>query len=259
MRQLPLLVLGALLLGGGFFHAWQEQSERQRLERRIEALQAKLDALNDALQDTTPGWHPAAPGDPLARAQGSVSAGAGTAPKVGAPPAALERAAPGGVPNSAQVPAGPRQAELLALLESNDPVVQERMRKLVADQEQVLRDEERGRRQAAWEERTTKQLDDLAKQVSLTPQQVDALFAILTASHDRIGETFRAARESHDFGQAEQQIEQHEKQADDEARGLLDPKQYEAYEAMREEEAQRRGWGGREAGRSAPPQRGATR
>jgi hypothetical protein len=163
---------------------------------------------------------------------------------------------PGAKPEDSRLPAREQPIELLALLESDDPVVQERMRKLVAEQEQALRDEERGRRQAAWEERTSKRLDELANQVSLTPQQVDALFAIMTASRDKIGETFRAARETHDFGQAEDQIEQHEKQADDEARGLLDAKQYEAYEAMRADEAQRRGWGGREA-RSAPRARGA--
>jgi len=258
MRQLPLLVLGALLLGGGFFHAWHEQSERKRLERRIEALQARLDALNDAQQDGTRGW--SAAGDPVAQAQLGARPGAAPPLKAGAPPraAAFDRPGPGGDPNSARVPAGAPPADLLSLLESEDPVVQERMRRLVAEQEQVLRDEERGKRQAAWEERTTRRLDELAKQVSLTPQQVDGLFAILTASRDRIGETFRAARESHDFGQAEQQIEQFEKQADDEARGLLNGKQFEAYEAMRAEEAQRRGWGARET-KSAPPERGASR
>lgn len=261
MRQLPLLVLGALLLGGGFFHAWQEQSERRRLERRIESLQAKLDAMNDTLQDTAGGWSSAAGGDPLARAQRSARAGAEPPPKVGVPPrgAAFERSMPGAKQEDLRVRAGERPAELLALLESDDPVVRERMRKLVAEQEQALRDEERVRRQAAWEERTSKRLDELAKQVSLTPQQVDALFAILTASRDKIGEAFRAARESHDFGQAEEQIEQYEKEADEEARGLLDAKQYEAYEAMRADEAQRRGWGGRETGRSAPAERPATR
>jgi hypothetical protein len=253
MRQLPVLVLGVLLLGAGFFHVWREQAEQERLERRVEALQAKVDALNGEMQEG------AAPDSPVGLGAAPRAAGAAAASE---PPATAE---PMGARAMTAMPMGEgpvdraapgTQAQLLAVLESDDPVIQERMRKLIADQEVALRDQERERRQAAWEERTSSRLEELSRQVSLTPQQVDALFAILTASHDKVGESFRAARETHDFGQAEQQIEQHEKQADEEARGLLDSKQYEAYQTMRAEDADRRGWRGREpARRPASPGR----
>lgn len=253
MRRYLPWVLGVLAVGLLLWRQQGQQAEIDSLRADMRLLKADAElpeggrgpeTVSGAPRDSDEGeaGRPAA-GTPRPRAQGDAAGSdapaAPEAPRVG------DRAWTRQAPEAAH-------DELLELLASDDPAVRARVREVVEAAEEERRDERREQWQQRWESHTLERLGTLGQQVSLSQQQQDALFAILTVARDRAAEVLRQSREQGgDFREAREQLAKFREDARSEARELLDAKQYEAFEQMMEEE---RGRGaGRRGGGGPPP------
>jgi len=231
----------------GVLALWQwQQSDIEALTRRVDTLEGELSELSAR----TEGIHPGVTGPQLIPGPGRNAASRAADGQAATSTSATAPAPPAKAPLPLLGQSGERALQaVLAALESERPEIQDKVREVVRAQQEALWEERRERRQAMWEQRQTERLEKLAADVNLSQQQVDALFAILTASRDRVGELFRQARESQSFEGVHEQAERVRQEADGEAKALLDDRQYEAYEAMRQEQRDRR----RQQHRPPPP------
>jgi hypothetical protein len=128
---------------------------------------------------------------------------------------------------------------LLDVLSTDDPELRQGFRNLVREEQAVLRDEQRERRQTQWEEQTSTRLATFRRDNGLTQDQEDGLFALLTAARDRTGELFRGARESDappSRVEVRARMDAIRKETDGEVRELLDARQFDAFQKLQEEE-----------------------
>ncbi len=139
---------------------------------------------------------------------------------------------------------------VLGTLESEDPAVQERVRKVMRRELSALRQERRESRWSKRQERATKRFEAMASRANLTQDQVETLEPAMLEERDQIRTIFRDARQNQEFGKAREKVTAVRAETDAEARETLDEDQYKEYEKMRAEEAER--WN-RRGGRRGPP------
>ena len=133
------------------------------------------------------------------------------------------------------------QGAVLDVLDSDDPEVRDRLDALVRDSLEEEREQRMERRRERIEQRAAERLDQLASDANLTRAQVDELDMVLSLEREEIFSMFRAAREDGSWNEARQRAGEIRTVTDDKVAGLLSGTQLDAYNAMREEDAQRRG------------------
>jgi len=254
-QKIAFGLLAAGLLGLFARGQWQ-QGELERLSGEVAALKQLGPEIEDAVGVPFVAQHVAgqapttAPDLPGVRHQPAEAAAAGSEGRV--VEALSDKRTERPVAPAVQA----TRDQLMEVLESDDPQVRERVQALVDEVNEARRDERREQRQQRWETRTASRLETLAKQVSLSQQQQDALFAIMTAARDRAAEAFRSARESGgDFEAAREEAMKARKTAQAEASELLDERQMQAFDAMLDEErgpGRGPGGGGGSGRRSGP-------
>ena len=232
--------LGVLLL----LFSWQ-QGEVEELRQKIALLEAEVSELT-AKVDVADRRQAPTEHTPVVRRPAMTPSGTATPEEDsrGEPDEPSSRGIPSEVQGLARARRlggdnPERQVQLRAIvdaLEEEDSPLRGEFRKLVRKEQDAIWDEFRERRQAAWEKRTNERLEKLATSASLTSEQVDALYATMTAARDRIGEVFRGARESQNFDKAHDEAARIRTEADAEARQLLNEDQYKAYEEMQKEQ-----------------------
>ncbi|MDH5672426.1 MAG: hypothetical protein OEZ06_09780 [Myxococcales bacterium] len=236
-----------LWLGGQLV---DQRDQLSRIEKRVTNLETEIEGVWDSPAPAPAAFLPrtaraAAPATaPIAEDARQQDAASTFGRRT--PGAALDDQAPGGSVHLV------REA-LVEVLSTEDPELREGFRQLLREEQAVMRDERRERRQTRWEQRTSERLANFGSEHGLSQGQQDALFALLTATRDRAGEAFRQAREGDQppsRGQLRAQMQTLRREADDEARGLLDDKQFEAYQQMVQEERLLGPGGG---GRRGPP------
>ncbi len=127
------------------------------------------------------------------------------------------------------------------MLDSDDPQVRERLDALVRDSLEEEREQRMERRRERAEQRAAERLDQLANDANLTRAQVDELDAALAQEREEIFAIFRAAREDGSWNEARQKAGEIRTGTDEKVAELLSEGQLDAWNAMREEDAQRRG------------------
>lgn len=231
-----LAAVGAIGLLAAF--QWQ-QGQIETLQRRVDTLEGELAEFDIP----TLGVHPDDRTTLPSRAPAAARVAGGQDGPVAAHLPTAARPTTEGAPGQAPQPRysdDQAMRAVVAALESDRPEIQEKVREVVRAQQEALWDERRERRQVMWEQRENARLERLATEANLSQSQVDALFAILTASRDRVGEMFRDARQNQSFEGVHERAEEIRKQADAEAQELLDEQQYKAYQSMREEQRESR-------------------
>lgn len=134
------------------------------------------------------------------------------------------------------------ESAIMDLLESDNPVLQERLKEVIRLEQEQLVEERRERWQVRWIERTRKRLSQLAEQVGLSSEQEEWLSTAIEAERQQISEAFNEARRSGSFREARSEARQLRKATDEGAQAeLQDKEQFEAYLEMREEDRSRRG------------------
>lgn len=133
------------------------------------------------------------------------------------------------------------QGAVLDVLDSDDPQVRERLDALVRDSLEEEREQRMERRRERAEQRAAERLDQLANDANLTRAQVDELDAALAQEREEIFAIFRAAREDGSWNEARQKAGEIRTGTDEKVAELLSEGQLDAWNAMREEDAQRRG------------------
>lgn len=129
---------------------------------------------------------------------------------------------------------------VMEALESYNPQIRDRLRAVVQEEQERLREEAREERRERWDQRTEDRLAKLTDNVSLSPHQLSSLTEWLSLERDQITEVFRQARRDHSFGEAREKAQKFRNETNEEVKGLLDDDQFTAYQAMREEEDNRR-------------------
>jgi hypothetical protein len=222
-------VLGVLALGALGARVFEQ-------ERQIAGLRRDLDALRAASPD--PDRVPALPGAARVPAPSPVltsvpprAPGAQPTPSAPAPSTAQPRA-----PVSADEVARVESA-MLSLLESDRPVLRDKLRSVVQEQQETIEHEQREQRRERWIARTESRLAELGGNAALTAQQRQAILDILLGSRDQIMDVFGSAATSDDYAKARETVKSLRTEADTRVHALLNEPQFQAYkEAMAEDE-----------------------
>jgi hypothetical protein len=156
---------------------------------------------------------------------------------------ALQRVEPPAAPGAPMVvpaaapPSSP--GALMDLLESDDPVLRERFRSVLQEEQQNLFEERREQQQARQAERSHERVTKLAARVQLSDQQVSWLNDALDAERDQVSDVFAKAREDQNFPEARDKVTQIRATTDEQVKAQLKGDQFSAYQDMREEDRRR--------------------
>jgi hypothetical protein len=112
---------------------------------------------------------------------------------------------------------------------------------LVREEMETQRQERWERRRERIEERAAERIEQLAEDASLSDQQTEQLGELLADERDRFFNLFAEARQTMAWDEAREQSETIRSESDAAVAELLTGTQLEAFQAMREEEAARRG------------------
>jgi hypothetical protein len=129
---------------------------------------------------------------------------------------------------------------VMEALESYNPQIRDRLRAVIQEEQERLREQVRQERRERWDARARERLTELADQVHLSSHQLDSLNGWLSNERDQVFDVLRQARQDHSFAEAGEKVETIRRQTDEQARDLLDDAQFNAYQTMREEEISRR-------------------
>ena len=129
---------------------------------------------------------------------------------------------------------------VMEALESYNPQIRDRLRAVVQEEQEQLREERMQQRRERWEERSRERLAALAQGASLSSDQHATLGEWLNRERDQITELFAQARRDFSFGEARDKAVEIREETDAQVRELLDEDQLTAYQAMRTEEVNRR-------------------
>ena len=129
---------------------------------------------------------------------------------------------------------------VMEALESYNPEIRNRLKAVIQEEQDRIREETRQERRRRRDERAKEQLAKLAQDADLSPTQVTFLTDRLSLERDLISEIFREARADHSYGEASDKAQKIRAETDGEVQELLDDQQFTVYQAMREEEMNRR-------------------
>lgn len=173
-------------------------------------------------------------------AQLDAPARAGRVERRARPPQRVEAPAAPGAPMVVPAAAPPSSpGALMDLLESDDPVLRERFRAVLQEEQQNLFEERREQQQARQAERAHERVTRLAARVQLSEQQVNWLNDALDAERDQVSDAFAKAREDQNFPEARDKAAQIRAATDEQVKAQLKGDQFSAYQDMREEERRR--------------------
>ncbi len=130
------------------------------------------------------------------------------------------------------------------VLDSDDPEVRDKLRTVIAEEQEKLRDTRWTQRLERRKARTTERIREFADEHKLDAVQTEQLEELITKEVDVVGEIFRDARRDMNFEDAREMVGIVRGETDKEAEGILDGEALEAYQTMRAEEAERFGGGG---------------
>jgi len=129
---------------------------------------------------------------------------------------------------------------VMEALESYNPQIRNRLKAVIEEEQDRIREETRHERRKRRDERARQQLAKLAEDADLSPTQVTFLTDRLSLERDLIAEIFREARADHSYGEASDKAQKIRAETDGEVQELLDDQQFTVYQGMREEEMNRR-------------------
>jgi len=112
---------------------------------------------------------------------------------------------------------------------------------LVREEMETQRTERWERRRERIEQRSADRMDQLASDADLSEDQHESVSTLLSTERDRVFELFAEARQTMAWDEAREQAEAIRAESDAKVAELLSPTQQEAFQAMREEQAERRG------------------
>jgi hypothetical protein len=141
------------------------------------------------------------------------------------------------------------ESVLLEALDSDNPEVRERIKGVVAEEQQRLHQEHRQERMQRWAERSREMVGQLARDHGFSEEQTDRVNAQLDQEREQIRSLFEGATGETGFRGLREQMRAIRDQTDGAVKELLDEGQFAAYQTMREEQRPRfggRGWGGGE-------------
>lgn len=236
MQKNTQVVLNSLLftavagLGG---LAWSQGAELDELKDEVARLHVQVEHDPRHAQGTEAAAVPTV--DAPERAGPSISA-AGEYPSGGRPDAPSA--------HRAEAPAIEPTSVVRSALESDDPELRDSLRKAIAEEQDTLREERWRERQQRREERTRERIGELAVEADLDATQEEQIEELLLAEIGEVSTLFRDARRDMNWGEARQKAEDLRAETDKKARDVLDEKQFEAYEKMRQDESQGFGRGG---------------
>lgn len=223
-------VLGAI--------AWAQHAALTEVEEKLEQLGSST--LTDNLRSTIT----AAP-----RTESSDLPAANRANAVSAAP--LGRAKGPAVPVTE-----PGQAPNVEAAALDDPEVRTKLREVISEEQQVLREQRWAERQERREAQIRERVRELAANNHVDGATSLQLEDLLVTEQAEISDLFRAAREDGSWGEMREKATGIRAETDEEAELLLDAEQYAQYKAMRAEEEERWGRRGPRDGRRSDQPRG---
>jgi hypothetical protein len=239
LRYLPL-VFAVGLLGALGLRVYDQDRRIARLREDLEALRAS--AAREPLAERAPRGP-----DPLsaARAAGHLASNTDIAramPRAQVAEAPASGAAPRPVPRAPVTPEEIERVEsaVLSLLESERPVLREKLRAAVAEQRDALDQEQQEQRRERWIARIEARLAEPTGAAALTAAQRQTILDLIVANRDQITDLMRSADSSADFTAARGTIRQLRTETDAKIRELLNDAQYKAYKESQRDEDDRR-------------------
>jgi hypothetical protein len=130
---------------------------------------------------------------------------------------------------------------VMALLDSENPQIHERLRAVVQEEQQRLSDERRDQWQARAAERSRGRVTELAARVGLSDKQTDWLNDTLDAEREQLSDLFAQAREDQNFADMRGKATQLRAATDASVKAQLKDDQFAAYTDMRAEDRRRLG------------------
>jgi hypothetical protein len=128
-----------------------------------------------------------------------------------------------------------KQSDVLEVLESYDPQVRDRLKAVIQEEQDRLRDERWEMRNQRWAERTQKQIADFSEKAGLSAEQSAEISTLLNSERDQISALFQNARQDMSFGEARNKARELRENNDAKAKEILDEGQYTAFMDMRAE------------------------
>jgi hypothetical protein len=163
--------------------------------------------------------------------------------RVERPARALRRYAPraeAGAPMAGPAAAAPSSpGAVMDLLESDDPVLRERFRAVLQEEQQNLFEERREQQQARQAERSHERVKQLAARAQLSEQQLNWVNDTLDAEREQVSDVFAKAREDQNFPEARDKVRQIRAATDEQVKAQLKGDQFSAYQDMRDEDRRR--------------------
>jgi hypothetical protein len=140
-------------------------------------------------------------------------------------------------------PVAPANTEraVMALLDSPNPQIRERLRSVVQEEQQRIQDERRDQWLSRAAERSHGRVNDLATRVHLSDQQAEWLNKTLDAEREQLSDLFAQAREDQNFAEMRSKSAQLRAATDASVKAQLKDDQLTAYSDMRAEDRRRFG------------------
>jgi len=138
---------------------------------------------------------------------------------------------------AAKAPGSP--GAVMDLLESDDPVLRERFRAVLQEEQQTLFEERREQQLTRQAERSHERVTQLAARAQLSEQQVSWMNDTLDAEREQVSDVFAKAREDQNFPEARDKVRQIRAATDEQVKAQLRGDQFSAYQDMREEDRRR--------------------
>jgi len=132
--------------------------------------------------------------------------------------------------------------EFAEAVAQEDSAVRREMTQIVRDEFANMRGEWREMRRARHEARDGERLEKFAESADLDDEQVNQMSDLLAQERERVGELFRAARETYDFRGAREKVRELKGETDRTMGDVLDEKQLELWKEDRAQRQRRRPW-----------------
>jgi len=130
---------------------------------------------------------------------------------------------------------------VMAVLDSENPQIRERLRSVVQEEQQRIQDERRDQWLSRAAERSHGRVSELATRVHLSDQQAEWLNNTLDAEREQLSDLFAQAREDQNFAEARSKSTQLRAATDGSVKAQLKDDQFAAYSDMRAEDRRRFG------------------